>query len=250
MRESAGEDFYASQYWDFFASFLPNSDSAPVVVDLGCGQGRLTFRFAERFGGAKVVGVDVAEAAVRDARIYAESHEFSGIEFTVADIKDFVYQLEPESVDIAVYTEVALFDPNWKEVLRQIHSRMRKGGLLISSFRSAYFNTLLVVSEGRLNDALQIVDGYDGYLWPSNPIRFSWTDSRELRQELEGLGLRVLGVTGIGCLSGIPGDPLDSVIQPGRITLEEQESLMKLELKMGALVPDAGRYVLAVARKD
>jgi len=248
MREFPGEDYYASQYWKSFEQWLPHPDSSPTVLDLGCGQGRFTFRLAENFQGADITGVDVSPSAISNARQYAEAHGFREVMLSVADIKEYVGRLAPASLDIVLYTEVALFDPAWTEFLNVLKSKMKSGGILIASFRSAFFNALVLAAEGRVEDAKMLSSNNQGQLWPDNPIEFAWTDSRELRDLFADLGYTILSITGIGCMSGIAGDPWAVVSQPGLMSTDERAVLMDLELGFGPLVPDAGRYILVVAR--
>src|SRR5438270_11821453 len=51
------------------------------VLDLGCGSGWATRLLAQAVGDGKVLGVDISDEMVRQAR--AESTEFSDIEFRV-----------------------------------------------------------------------------------------------------------------------------------------------------------------------
>jgi hypothetical protein len=62
-------------------------------------------------------------------------------------------------------------------------------------------------------------------------------------------GLDLLELCGIGVCSGIPGDPHDHIVQPSQLDSGEKDHLMRLELELGRSVPDAGRYMLTVARK-
>ena len=48
-----------------FAGFFPGDEIVGAVLDLGCGPGDISFRFAARFPGCSVLGVDGAAAMIR-----------------------------------------------------------------------------------------------------------------------------------------------------------------------------------------
>jgi ubiquinone/menaquinone biosynthesis C-methylase UbiE len=50
---------------DAFAEYFPADELAGSVLDLGCGPGDISFRFAARFPGCSVLGVDGAAAMIR-----------------------------------------------------------------------------------------------------------------------------------------------------------------------------------------
>ena len=97
-------------------------------------------------------------------------------------------------------------------------------------------------------DAERVVTSRQGQLWAENPVNFSWINSSELVQEFEDQNVEVQRVTGIGTCSGITGDPHAKFTKPWELSQEDQDRLMRVELKMGPVVPDAGRYILIVAR--
>ena len=71
----------AADYADFL---LPHLDDAFRLLDVGCGQGTITFGLAESV--ARIDGVDPAEEAVADARHYAAEHEIKNVEFRVGSV--------------------------------------------------------------------------------------------------------------------------------------------------------------------
>ena len=89
-----------------------------------------------------------------------------------------------------------------------------------------------------------------GPLYGSDLI-FTWQTSTEIRGILaDELHMEVHALVGIGNCSGIEEDPHGLLAQPSRLGPEERQALMQLELAMGAQIPDAGRYMLAIARKN
>lgn len=83
----------------------PHFDPALPVIDLGCGSGTLTFPLAERF--ARVIGVDVAEAAIAHCR---RVNDAPNVEFRVLDLKDLeqVERLHDELGDANLYLRTVL----------------------------------------------------------------------------------------------------------------------------------------------
>ena len=61
--------------------------------------------------------------------------------------------------------------------------------------------------------------------------------------------LEVLRTAGIGVCSGITGDPHALITRPGRLPPTAKSHMMKAELELGTVVPDAGRYILTIARR-
>jgi len=249
MRESPGENFYAKQYWANFKEYLPSKTSAPRVADLGCGQGRFTLEFAREYSQAQIVGIDLSPDAIDNARTYASSERLTNVEFICSSIEDSVKSFDSSSLDILLFTETSFYFPNWRNIFGELCSKVKPGGLIIASFRSTYFNVLLLTAEQRLADAERVVTSRQGPLWAQNPVHFSWNNSMELVEELQSQNLEVLRVVGIGSCSGITGDPHATIVRPWNLSQEEQDRLMRVELAMGEIVPDAGRYILIVARK-
>ena len=84
----------------------------------------------------------------------------------------------------------------------------------------------------------------------NGPVTFTWNKSNEIRQLFnKELDMELLDLIGIGCCSGIKNDPHENIINPSLLSREEQFSLMKLEISLGSELPDAGRYMMAIAKK-
>ena len=61
-----------------------------VVMDLFCGTGTIGQLLAKRGGKARIVGVDIVEEAIEDAKRNAERNGIHGIEFYAADVGKFL----------------------------------------------------------------------------------------------------------------------------------------------------------------
>ena len=62
-----------------------------VVLDLFCGTGTISQLLAKEHSG-KVIGVDIVESAIEDARISAQRNECKNIEFYAADVGKFLLE--------------------------------------------------------------------------------------------------------------------------------------------------------------
>jgi hypothetical protein len=133
--------------------------------------------------------------------------------------------------------------------MAEIMRVLRPGALLLMSFRSQYFDALYLV-RGRLwHNMGMLLEKRRGHIF-DGLVEFSWQTSEEIRSLLTcGHGLELLEQCGIGVCSGIPGDPHDHIVRPSQLDSGEKNHLMELELELGRNVPDAGRYILVVAKK-
>ncbi len=61
--------------------------------------------------------------------------------------------------------------------------------------------------------------------------------------------MELLELVGIGCCSGLEDDPFAGFARPSLLSENERNQLMRLETALGPMLPDAGRYLLAAARK-
>jgi len=68
-------------FWQHLLPLLPTpadiqAQSDPVVVEFGCGWGRMTWRLAQRYPTARVYGIDMVEFALRHGRKYYKEITF------------------------------------------------------------------------------------------------------------------------------------------------------------------------------
>ncbi|MCL2264771.1 MAG: methyltransferase domain-containing protein [Treponema sp.] len=104
-------------------------DSAPKVLDLCCGIGRISCELART--GFDVTGVDITESFLKTAREDA-LYEDLKIDFLHSDARDFV---RPDYFDAAVnlYISFGYFSDlkDDLKVLRNVHRSLKKGGTFI-----------------------------------------------------------------------------------------------------------------------
>jgi len=201
------------------------------------------------FSQGRVVGCDLSAEAIAQAKDYAARDSITNIDFRIQPIAECLRGFSEKSVDAVLLTEVTFFSPQWKQDLPGIIHTLKPGGIFVISFRSQYFDALCLVRGLFWEEVDTVLQDRQGAIFGSSTV-FTWQTSEEINSLLvDGCGLELLELRGIGVCSGIPGDPHDYICQPGELSDDERMQLMKLELELGKNVPDSGRYILAVARK-
>jgi SAM-dependent methyltransferase len=250
MVNAPDEPYYAEQYWRVISPYLKIMTEDAHCLDLGCSQGRFSLRLAKRFTQGKVLACDISGPAIIAARRNADKASLRNLEFRVESIERTLQSCATESQDVVMMTEVTFFFPEWQEQMTEIIRVLRPGALLLMSFRSQYFNALCLV-RGRLwHNMGMLLEDRCGRIFDAQS-EFSWQTSGDIRSLLTcDHRLALLELCGIGSCSGIAADPHDYIVRPSQLDCGEQDHLMKLELELGRSVPDAGRYILAVAQKE
>lgn len=114
------------------------------VLDLGTGTGKAAFAIARRFPGADVVGVDIADAMIAEARRLTPPELAGRVRFEVADAANL--RFAGDSFDLL---SLANMIPFFDELTRVV----RPGGHVLLSF-SGGASTPIYVSPKRLRDEL------------------------------------------------------------------------------------------------
>ena len=252
MAADPDEEYYSEQYWHWIGNALDqaNIPATGKAVDLGCGQGRLTTRLAQRLSGGRVTGVDVSGSAITEAQQNAARAGISNVDYIVSPIANFVKDLAVSAIDIALMTEVSFYYPDWRQDLDGIKRTLRPGGLMAVAFRTQYYDALGIVRAGMFEQVDMLLAQRSGRLF-GGEVELTWQTSVELRQLFETeLGMRIICMAGIGCCSGIKDDPHGMICRPSQLVAEDRRDLMRLELALGPQLPDSGRYVLVIAAKD
>lgn len=99
------------------------------VLDLGCGKGAVSINIAQKYG-VNVVGIDLMEAFIQEARNYASKFEIADLcRFEVGNIKDIV-KTERE-FDLVVFGAVGQIFESYQKTLSALYFPIKKGGYLI-----------------------------------------------------------------------------------------------------------------------
>lgn len=252
MVTAPDESYYKDQYWYWIKKHLDSSrlPKKGRYLALGCGQGRLSLpltRWCSPEG--NVLGIDISKEALSEAVKHAEKENISNIIYQEADILPFLKKQQSNSYDGALFIEVIFFLPAYKEALAEIYRVLKPGAILFLSFRPRYFSALHALERGSWSDIDTILEKRSGQLSGSD-VCFTWQRSNEIEGILSDAGsFEILTIAGIGCCSGIPGDPHEFICRPSLLSQKEKEKLMKLELAVAESVPDAGRYIFCAAKK-
>jgi SAM-dependent methyltransferase len=242
LAADSDELFYADEYMHWLR---PRLNGQECVLDIGCGAGRLTARVAEALPEARVTGIDLS----RGKLAYADElvGHLQNVELIEADATEWLTTVEPRSVDLGLFTEVDFFAPK-HDMLALIAAVLRPGGLLFASFRSQWFNLAQSVRIRDFESAAAVRDTRSGVLWKT-PYRFRWYTSADVCEALDGVGLTVESLHGIGVLSGREHDPLDILARPAALSEPGRRMLLELETSLADEYADCGRYIAVVARK-
>jgi demethylmenaquinone methyltransferase/2-methoxy-6-polyprenyl-1,4-benzoquinol methylase len=91
------------------------------ILDQACGTGILTFRIAEKFPEARIVGVDITDEYLREAQAKANRLGIANIEFILGRAEDVLLDRGFDCVTssyLAKYAELEVLVPNIKAMLR------------------------------------------------------------------------------------------------------------------------------------
>lgn len=249
MKKDADEQYYTRQYWHWI---LPRLEARKAeskrILDLGCGQGRMSTKLASWAPAAEIVGVDSSSQAITSAKQYAQDEHITNVNYIVSDILAYLSAQADSTFDVAFFLEVSFFMPEFKKVITEIKRVLKKDGLVFASFRSQYFDALYSMKQNDWESAQMILDSRTGSLWGSK-IQFTWQTSSEVSDLFKGHEFKLLDLAGIGVMSGIKGDPHEYIARPSTLLKENQGVLNTLEISNAKIVPDAGRYMLAIAQK-
>jgi SAM-dependent methyltransferase len=252
MTTAPDEAYYARQYLHWILLDLESRfrDKCPEVLELGCGQGRLTAPLATwcTSRGGRVMASDLAPSAVEKAAAYAARHGVTNVSFHQGDALEHARGIKGASLDVGLLIEVTFFLPTYREVIAEMARVLRPGGVLFVSFRSQYYNLLQMTWSWRWEGAEMALSRREGDLW-GPPVWYTWQTPEDIRSLFQGLGLRVLSMRGIGVCSGLKEDPHGTIIRPSQLSPEEQDRLMAIECAAADMYAACGRYILATVER-
>jgi ubiquinone/menaquinone biosynthesis C-methylase UbiE len=116
--------------------------SYPVVLDVGCGQGKSFRPLIEHFSPQRLIGIDAEERCLERARVEAEK-ESMPIELRRQDIGEL--DLPDASVDLVFCHQTFHHLTCQEEALRQFHRVLKPGGvLLFAESTRAYIHSWII----------------------------------------------------------------------------------------------------------
>lgn len=98
------------------------------VLDFACGTGITTVELADSV--ENIFAIDISDKMIEVAKNKITDNSIENVNFTVCDIMDNT--LKDDSFDVILAFNILYFLRNDKEVVRRIHSLLKKGGLFIS----------------------------------------------------------------------------------------------------------------------
>jgi 2-polyprenyl-3-methyl-5-hydroxy-6-metoxy-1,4-benzoquinol methylase len=156
---------------------LMNIHADMQVLDVGCGNGWLSYTLAETMEGkGRVVGIDVNETAINQAKNELPDFKYSNIEFHTIDVTDIPY-LEQFDYVICVNSFHHLIDR--EKAFNKINSALNEAG------------ELLVVDYSGDSMFMRILDSLSKD--HTGPIHF--LKSQELLEALNSAGFKEASVT-------------------------------------------------------
>jgi ubiquinone/menaquinone biosynthesis C-methylase UbiE len=122
-----------------------------VVLELGCGYGRVAFRLAQL--AARVVGIDVAEQSIAAARSSAGPD--SRCEFIEMDALDLHFTDSEFDVGVCIQNGICAFGCDQQALLREALRVVRPGGrVLLSTYSDRFWHERLAWFEAQAEAGL------------------------------------------------------------------------------------------------
>jgi trans-aconitate 2-methyltransferase len=98
---------------------------AKDVLDLGCGNGKITAEIAARLPEGRVVGVDASADMIGFAKTSFGLPTYSNLKFEVCDIRRIAFR---DEFDLVVSFNALHWIPEQEEALNAIHAALKSGG--------------------------------------------------------------------------------------------------------------------------
>lgn len=150
------------------------------IVDIGCGDGRLTAQLAKRVPHGKVVGLDASRAMVEHARSTWGS--LPGLEFRLADARSFRVDFP---VDVLVSNAVLHWIHDLDPVFAACHRALKPGGRILFQMGGVGNTARLVDTAKELQDR----DRWREYFPAGMPRVWTMHSPEEALQGMASVGL-------------------------------------------------------------
>jgi 2-polyprenyl-3-methyl-5-hydroxy-6-metoxy-1,4-benzoquinol methylase len=124
----------AAGEWHEFQRLLPDL-RGKKVLDLGCGYG-WHCRYAVEHGAQSVVGTDISEKMIEEAKIRTTNERISYRKVAIEDI-DF----SPESFDLIISSLAFHYVESFEPVCKNLYWMMKRNGVLVFSVEHPIFTT-------------------------------------------------------------------------------------------------------------
>lgn len=139
-----------SRYWlrDMCLEIVKGIER-PLIIDDGCGEGVLTLEIAEERMDADVVGIDLSEVGIENARTMANEKNITNAKFVVGNVKDYLERrVYPErDLSYSINTLQYFHNDEMLEVISLISENLKPGGSFLMTAPSYEFFGLELFPE-------------------------------------------------------------------------------------------------------
>ena len=241
------EKYYLNQYLFHCKKHLDNLPNNFRCLDLGSGDGRFVMYILKNYKDALIEACDIDKKSLK--LIYKKINSKLKTR-VVLENTSITEKLKAVTgyYDLILFTEVAIYLPNWEESFSKAVSLLNKNGIIIFSTRSQYYQALSVIKNKNFKNLNLVMNRREGEIFDRQKTVFTWNTSKEIKDIFFKNKLEILNTTGIGCLSGIENDII-SYNEPKNLNEKQQKTLLESEAIIGDLLPDAGRYILTIGKK-
>lgn len=244
--EDPAEQFYAQIYLKHLLNQIEiqfRSSSPLSILDVGCHTGRLAIPLAR--AGHQVTAIDSSGFHLKRAEQHAHEGRTT-CRWIRGDAFQHIRQMESESFDLVLCTEVLYQCRDFKQDMRELLRRVKKGGLLATSHRTRFFYLSHAVAKKDFETAQRILKDPEGEIRGSY---FNWQTPGELRELYRNLGLEVLLLRPIGVFTGNGDEGMANLCDLRGTTADERKALSEIESYDSEEFAGVGRYLMAIGRK-
>ena len=129
-----------------------------AILDAGSGFGQYSYWMTNKFPKAKILAVDVKDEQVADCNHFFRQIEKKNVKFQVADLTKFV---EENTFDLALSVDVMEHIMEDVLVFKNIHTSLKKGGMLLISTPSDQGGSDVHEDSGGSFIGEHVRDGYN-----------------------------------------------------------------------------------------
>jgi trans-aconitate 2-methyltransferase len=153
------------------------------IIDLGCGDGKISAEIATRVPLGSVLGIDKSEEMIRFAREHFSQERFPNLNFMAKDIRDLDFD---RGFDLAFSNAVLHWVPDHAHALKTIAQGLKRGGRIVAQMGG----------KGNAEGILHILDTITARKkWAPHFVGFTapytFYDRAEYEDLLQKSGLRV-----------------------------------------------------------
>jgi SAM-dependent methyltransferase len=143
-------------------TLLPKVDRAQRVLDIGCGNGRYTFLFADMAD--EIFAFDISGCLIDQAREEANRRKLQNIEFSIADLESGLPHGPFDLIGCMGVLVTIIDDKPYRLLINQLSDRLNTGGFLITKdATSIYPEGNIVASNGYVRNYRHVAL-YEGLL--------------------------------------------------------------------------------------